>query len=282
MGIHLIVDSCCDSTPELRENLGFDIAPLKVQIAGGRQYVDAPGIDTRQLIADMKASKEAAASACPAPEDFARYMRAHDECVVITLSSKLSGSYNSARIAMEMVREEFPEKRIYVFDSKSASAGELRIALYIRELIDAGKSFDTVVLMTERFISEMRTLFVLEDLDNLVKNGRLSKVSGILASVLSLCPILGDDGKGDIKMISKARGNRMALNKLVELLREYTASAAPKSIQLVLTYCNCPGRAEGLRKSILEHCAAIRDIVMAPTGGLSTMYANDGGIIVAY
>lgn len=282
MGIHLIVDSCCDHTPELKKTLGLDVAPLKIQTAEGRQYVDNGEMDIRELLADMKASKLPPTSACPSPEEYARYMRQYDECLVITLSSKLSGSYNTARNAMEMVREEFPEKRIYIFDSKSASAGELRIALYVKELIDAGKNFDTIVLMTERLISEMRTLFVLEDLSNLVKNGRLNKVSGILASVLSLCPILGDDGKGEIKMVSKARGNKMALNKLVELVKEYTASVAPRSLLMVLAYCNCPARAEGLKKALLEHCAAFREIVTVPTGGLSTMYASNGGIVLAY
>lgn len=282
MGIHLIVDSCCDHTPELKKKLGLHVAPLKIQVAGGRQYIDNGEIEVKDLLADMAASKQPASSACPSPEEYARYMRQYDECLVVTLSSKLSGSYNAARNAMEIVREEYPEKRIYIFDSKSASAGELRIALYIKELIDAGKSFDTIVLMTERLISEMRTLFVLEDLSNMVKNGRLNKVSGILASVLSLCPILGDDGKGEIRMVSKARGNKMALNKMVELLKEYTASIAPRSLLMVLAYCNCPTRAEGLKRVILEHCAAFREIITVPTGGLSTMYASNGGIILAY
>lgn len=282
MGIHLIVDSCCDHTPELKEKLGLHVAPLKIQVVGGHQYIDNGEIEVKDLLADMAASKQPASSACPSPEEYARYMRQYEECLVVTLSSKLSGSYNAARNAMEIVREEHPEKRIYIFDSKSASAGELRIALYIKELIDAGKSFDTIVLMTERLISEMRTLFVLEDLSNLVKNGRLNKVSGILASVLSLCPILGDDGKGEIRMVSKARGSKMALNKMVELLKEYTASIAPRSLLMVLAHCNCPARAEGLKRAILEHCAAFREIITVPTGGLSTMYANNGGIILAY
>ena len=112
MGIHLIVDSCCDHTPELKKTLGLDVAPLKIQTAEGRQYVDNGEMDIRELLADMKASKLPPTSACPSPEEYARYMRQYDECLVITLSSKLSGSYNAARNAMEMVREEFPEKRI--------------------------------------------------------------------------------------------------------------------------------------------------------------------------
>ncbi len=168
----------------------------------------------------MKASKQAAGSACPSVEEYAEQMRRCDACIVVTLSGKLSGSYNSARVARDMVLEESPGKQIHILDSESASAGELRLALYLKELIDAGEDFDTVVEKSTRFMESMRTLFVLEDLGNLVKNGRLNKVSGIVASVLSLCPIMSDDGHGEIRMAAKARGMKQALMKLTSLIAQ--------------------------------------------------------------
>lgn len=282
MSIQLIADSCCDTTPELQQQLGLVKAPLKINIAGGRTYIDDGNVDIPTLIADMKASKAATSSACPSPEEFAEWMRPCDECFVITLSSKLSGSYNAARVAMDMVLETNPEKKIYVFDSKSAAAGELQIALFLRERIDAGDSFDEIISQTEAYIAGMRTLFVLEDLGNFVKNGRLNKVTGIVASILSLCPIMSDDGHGEVKMAAKARGVRNALARLVDLVAEQTADRAKKSLTLVLTYCNCPERAAELKKSFLNKCAALREVLLVPTGGLSTVYANDGGVIVAF
>lgn len=108
-------------------------APLKVQVADGPQYSDTPTLDTKKLLREMKSSKQAAGSACPSVEEYAEQMRRCEECIVVTLSSKLSGSYNSARVAREMVLEESPGKRIHVLDSESASAGELRLAIFLKE-----------------------------------------------------------------------------------------------------------------------------------------------------
>ena len=282
MGIRLLVDSCCDLTPEMKERLHPQIAPLSVRVKGGAEYVDDGTTDIRALIADMAKSKQGASSACPSTEEYAQYMRECDECFVVTLSSKLSGSYNAARVAAEMIREDFPEKKIRVFDSESASAGEVLLTLFLQDRIDEGLSFDEILPLAEEYIARMRTLFVLEDLGNLVKGGRLSKVSGLLASVLSLCPIMGDNGHGEIKLVAKARGVQNSLRKLVELVAEATAGAAEKSRRLVLAHCNCPDRAQALREQLEQKCAALREILVVSTGALSTMYANDGGVIVAF
>lgn len=282
MSIQLIADSCCDTTPELQQRLNLVKAPLKINIAGGKTYTDDGSVDVPTLIADMKASKAATSSACPSPEEFAERMRPYDECFVITLSSKLSGSYNAARVAADMVRESHPEKKIHVFDSKSAASGELQIALFLKERIDAGESFEAIIPQAEAFISGIHTLFVLEDLGNFVKNGRLNKVSGIVASILSLCPIMSDDGQGEIKMAAKVRGLQNALSRLVDLVAEMTAGRAKKSLTLVMAHCNCPERAAALKEAFLSKCEALREVLTVPTGGLSTVYANNGGIVVAF
>ena len=281
MSIKLIIDSCCDTTPELREKLGAVVAPLKINV-GDKTYTDDGSIDVRGLLAEMKASRQAAGSACPSPTEYMELMSDADECFVVTLSDKLSGSYNAARVARSMVLESQPDKKIYVFDSKSASAGELRLALFLRERIDAGDRFEEIVLKAEEFIEQQRTLFVLEDLGNLVKNGRLNKVTGLVASILAMCPIMSDDGNGEIKMAQKVRGLKNALQKLADMIVEQTAGRAKKTVTMVIAYCNCPERAGTLKLELLAKCAALRDIVLVPTGGLSTVYANNGGIVLAF
>ena len=282
MTIQIIADSSCDITPSIREKLHLVSVPLKIQVAGGKAYVDDGSIDIPELIAGMKASKQATATACPSPEDYASLMRQYDACFVITLSSKLSGSNNAARVARDMVMETHPEKKICVLDSKSASAGEVRLALFLHECIEAGEDFDGIVKKAEAFIANQRTLFVLEDLGNFVKNGRLNKVTGIVASILALCPIMSDDGEGEVKMASKVRGIQNALHKLVDTVAEQTAERARQSVTMVLAYCNCPERAAAIKEEFFAKCAALRDIIMVPTGGLSTVYANQGGIVVAF
>lgn len=282
MSIQLIVDSCCDLTKELREKLKPDVAPLKVKVVGGQEYIDDGTVDIAALISDMAASRQGAISACPSTGEYAKYMRMYDECFVVTLSSKLSGSYNAARVAAENVLEEEPYKKIHVFDSESASAGEIQIAILLSEKIKQGLSFEEIIPDVENYIAEMHTLFVLEDLGNFIKNGRLSKVKGLIASVLSLCPIMGENGHGDIRLVAKMRGIQNSLRKLVEIVSEQTAELTEKSVRLVLSYCNCPERAEGLKKDLMEKCSALREVVLVPTGALSSMYANNGGVIIAF
>ena len=152
----------------------------------------------------------------------------------------------------------------------------------LRDRIDGGHSFEDIVAEMTAFIARMKTRFVLEDLSNLVKNGRISKVAGLLGGMLSLRPIMGDDGHGSIAAIEKVRGTQNAMRRLVELIAEGTREAAASSLTMVLSYCNCPERAMMLKKEFLEKCAALREVILEPTSGLSTVYAYDGGIVLAY
>jgi DegV family protein with EDD domain len=282
MKIHLIVDSCCDLTPELIEKLKPSIAPLKVMIDKTKEVLDDGTVDIPKMLDEMASSKHGASSACPSIEDFAEPMRQHDQCFVVTISSKLSGSYNTACIAAEMVMNEFENKKIYVFDSKSASAGELHLALFLHEKISEGLPFEEIVELGEEFIKSMRTIFIVEDLGNLIRNGRLNKISGLIASVLSLCPIMGENGQGEIKLITKVRGMQNSLRKLVDLVSEYTKNTTANSIRLVLSHCNCQERAVELGLKLREKCSALCEVITVPTSALSSMYANKGGIIISF
>lgn len=282
MKIQVIADSCCDVTPAMRTALHLKSAPLKVTVDGTKQYIDDGNVNIKQLVADMKASKKPIATAAPSPEDYASLMRDADAAVVVTLSHHLSGSYNGAMAAREIIREETPEKPVLVFDSKSASAGELRIVLYIESLIAAGATMDQLAEKVPLFINRMRTLFVLEDLSNLIKNGRIPKMAGMIGTVLMLRPIMGEDGDGQIVPIEKVRGTRKALERLVELVQQRTAEASAGSLLMTLSHCNCPQRAIDLKKQLLAHCPALGEIIVTPTGALSAGYANDGGVILAY
>lgn len=282
MKIQLIADSCCDVTPALRSTLNLLSAPLKITVDGTKEYVDDANLSVPKLLADMKASNKPVATAAPSPEDYASLMRRQEQSMVVTLSRHLSGSYNSAMAARDMVLEEDPDKKIMVFDSKTASAGELRIALYINELIHKGLSFEEICEIVPPFIDRMRTLFVLEDLSNLIKNGRIPKMAGMLGTVLMLRPIMGEDGEGQIIPIEKVRGTQKALARLVEMVAEKTSQALKGSILLTLSYCNCPDRANDVKKMLLASCPALTDVIMAPTSGLSTAYTNNGGIVLAF
>ncbi len=278
----ILADSCCDLSPELLKKTQARVAPLTITI-DDTHYVDDGTVDIPPYLAAMKASKNPVRSACPSPDLYAEDIKAaDDDCFIITLSSKLSGSHNAAVLGVQLAEEDMLEKKVHVFDSESASAGETYLALMIHDLIAAGKSFEQIVETVEEKIRSMHTLFVLDSLDNLVKNGRISKTVALLANVLSIRLLMSDDGHGAIKNISKARGIKGALTQMVETCRKHTEGLAAASQRLVISYCNCPERARQVRDMIREKCPAIGEIVMTPTSALSSMYANDGGVVIAY
>ena len=278
----ILADSCCDLSPELLKKTQAKIAPLTITI-DDTHYVDDGTVDIPPYLAAMKASKNPVRSACPSPDLYAEDIRATEgDCFIVTLSAKLSGSHNAASLGVQLAQEDMPEKKVHVFDSESASAGETYLALMIHDLIDAGKSFEQIVELVEEKIRSMHTLFVLDSLDNLVKNGRISRTVALLANVLSIRLLMSDDGHGAIKNISKARGIKGALGQMVETCRKHTEGLAAASQRLVISYCNCPERARQVRDMIREKCPAIGEIILTPTSALSSMYANDGGIVIAY
>lgn len=279
--MNILVDSCCDLSPELLKQTGASVAPLTITL-DGVDYLDDGSVDIPSYIEAMRACKSPARSACPAVTLYAQEMEKDGDCFVVTLSSKLSGSHNAALIGRDMALENVPGKRIHVFDSESASAGETYLALMLRDLIEAGQSFEEIVAAVEEKIRSLHTLFVLDSLDNLVKNGRVNRAVALIASMLSIRLVMSDDGSGAIKQVGKARGIKAALSQMVDTCRKHTEGLAAGSQRLVLSYCNCLERAKQVQQMIRERCPAIGEIVMTPTSALSSMYAYDGGIVIAY
>ena len=281
MEIQIIADSCCDLTPTLRRVLRVRTASLTIRVDDG-EFIDDENLDIPALMAAMKQSANAPTTACPAPEAYAAMMAQAPMTFVVTLSSRLSGSYNAACVGRDMALEANPSLKICVLDSESASAGETRIVMLLRDLIDAGLAFEEIEQRARAFIAPMRTRFVLEDLSHLVKNGRISKMAGFVGTVLNLRPLMADNGHGEIVCLEKIRGTANAMKKLVEHVAAETADAARASIVLVLSYCNWAPRALELQKNLLASCAALKDVIMVPTGGISTVYADDGGVVLAF
>lgn len=283
MAVQIFADSCCDMTPELLRATGAQLIPLTVISPDGEEMVDDSTLDFERLLTSMRTNKtDPARSACPSVDAYAEKMASADACVVITLSKNLSGSYNAARLAMESVLEQHPEKKIHIIDSKSASAGETLIALYVHSMNRRGASFEEIVAGADALIKQMDTVFLLKDLSNLVKNGRVSKLKGKLTQVLQLFPVLSDDGNGEIVSRHIVRGYKQAKKKLVTTISEIAASRPLHEGTLVLAHCFAQETAEELKIALMESCSAIKNVVIVPTAGLSTIYANEGGVVLAF
>lgn len=278
MSYKIIADSSCDLNDELKGKLNIRLVPFKIDV-DAESFIDNDDIDVNGLIESMNKSSNPVKTSCPAPGDFAKEYEKYKEIFVVTISSKLSGTYNSAILAKQMVEEKDPEKFIHVFDSQSASVGETLISIKIQELIDEQISKLEIVEKVEKYISEMKTFFILESLDNLIKNGRISKTKGLIANVLNLKPIMGDDGDGNIELVENNRGTKRAFKRLVEIIGE-TGEKLEEKI-LGIAHVDALEKAEKLKKEI-EKLYNFKDIILVKTRGLSTAYADDGGIILVF
>lgn len=281
MGFKIVVDSCCDARSVPYPNIPVINVPLRITI-DGKTYVDDGSLNTVWLISAMRASKALPVTACPSPAEYAAAMNGEDDCFVVTLSSQLSGSYQSAVLGKSL---KTGSGRVHVFDSQSASAGQSRIAYEIGAMISSGLSFDEIVEKGEAFVKDMKTFFILQSLDSLIKAGRMSKITGQIATFMQLRPIMSDDGTGGIMLYEKARGTKNAVEKLVNIIAlqaEKMHLAGREQKRLSISHCHCPELALNLKKMILEKCPMITDICIDPTEGLSTFYAFEGGIVVGY
>ena len=280
MGFKIIVDSCCDAK-SVPGGIPVINVPLRITI-DGKTYTDDGTLNTIWLLSAMRGSKALPVTACPSPAVYAEAMSGEDDVFVVTLSAELSGSYQSAMLGAEMKKGG---GRVHVFNSQSASAGQSRITLEIADMISRGLTFDQIVAEGEEFVRDMKTFFVLQSLDSLIKAGRMGKITGSLATFMQLRPIMSDDGTGGIMLFEKARGTKNAIDKLVNIIgaqeEKMRLAGRPKK-PLCISHCNCPELALDLKKKILEKCPGITDVGILPTGGLSTFYAFDGGIVVGY
>lgn len=280
MNYKIVADSSCDLYKELEDKLNVSLVPFKIDV-DEMQFVDDKNLNVNELIHAMKNSPNPVRTSCPSPGDFVEeYRKAGvDNIFVVTISSPLSGTYNSALLAKEMFKEEEPNKFIHVFDSKSASIGETLVAMKIHELIEKKLSNLEIIEKVEKYIKEKRTYFILESLDNLIKNGRISKTKGLIANVLNLKPVMGSDEDGNIKLVENARGTKKAFRRLVEIIGE-TGERFEERI-LAISHANALERAEELKKEIQSRYN-FKDIILVKQAGLSTAYANDGGIILVF
>ena len=277
MSYKIIVDSCGELTEEMKRSGYYETASLSIDI-DEHHIVDDETFDQKRFLALIAQSPNSPKSSCPSPETYMAGYRCEAERVyAVTLSAELSGSYNSAVLGKNLYHEEYGEKDIYVFNSRSASVGETLIALKIQECEEAGMEFEEVVRTVEGYIEGQHTYFVLETLETLRKNGRLKGIKSLMASALNIKPVMGSTPQGTICQLGQARGMKKALEKMIDEVAR--GVKRPEEKVLAISHCNCPERAGRVKGLLLERMRP-RDVIVLDTAGISSMYAADGGIIV--
>ena len=278
MSYKIVIDSCGELLEQWKQDEKFASVPLTLTV-GSENIIDDETFDQADFLRKVAACPECPKTACPSPESYRSAFDCEaDHVYCVTLSAELSGSYNSAVLGASLLHEEKPDKRIHVFNSCSASIGQTLIAMKIVECEKAGLPFEEVVSTVDKYIEGQHTFFVLENLETLRKNGRLSRVKALVATALKIKPIMGSTPEGTICQLDQARGMNKALVKMVEKIMEATENSENKI--LAISHCNSPKKAQMLKEAIQEKMK-LMDIVVLNTAGVSSMYANDGGIIVA-
>ena len=278
MRYKIAIDSCGELLDEWKNDERFETVPLTLMV-GAEQIIDDETFNQKEFLKKVADCPECPKSACPSPE---RYMKAYDceaeHIYAVTLSSELSGSYNSALLGRNLLLEDHPEKKIHVFNSCSASVGETLIAKKIAEYEEAGLDFEAIIEKVDEFILHMHTYFVLESLDNLRKNGRLSAVKALVATALNIKPVMGATDQGVITQLGQARGMQKALRLMAETIAAELEHPEEKVLGLV--HCNNPKRAEYVKQELMK-LVKVKDIIVLESSGVSTLYAAQGGIIIA-
>lgn len=276
MSYKIVVDSCCELPEEFANDPRFERVPLGLEV-GDYQILDDENFNQAEFLRKVAECPTCPKSSCPSPE---RFMEAYhvdaEHIYVVTLSSHLSGSYNSAMVGKNLYLEKYGEKKIHVVDSESASGGEYQIALKLMELEEQGLPFETIVETIENFRDTRCVYFVLDNLETLRKNGRLSGIKALVATTLNIKPVMSAD-HGVITQVGQSIGVKKALAKLADMLVKDIGNGTDR--KLVITHCNTPERAQ-LVKELITRQTTFEDVIIMDTKGISSMYANDGGVIV--
>ncbi len=277
MSYKIVLDSCGELPEELRGDPRFERVPLGLEV-GDYCIMDDEQFDQKVFLEKVAACPVCPRSSCPSPQ---RYMEAYhcdaERVYVVTLSSKLSGSYNSAELGRNLYRETYGEKDIFIVDSRSASGGETQIALLAMELEERGLPYDVICKKLNAYRNGMHTYFILDNLETLRKNGRLSNVKALIASTLNIKPVMGAD-QGSIIQLHQCIGFKKALRRLAETVCREVCD--PEAKRVIITHCNALERAETLKQLLMGYLH-FKEIMIENTAGISSMYANDGGVIVA-
>ena len=285
MSYQILIDSCGDLSEGMKKNARIKSVPLHIRV-GKREYMDDEKLNCRELLADIAHSRQLPTSACPSP---AQYVDACDKeadrIYIVTGSSALSGSYNSACLARTMLTEEREaddertRQKIYVFDSRSASVGEMLIVRQIIQWENKGMPMETIAAKMQNYIKNMMTRFVLEDLTILERSGRLTGLKAKLADALHICPVLGSTKEGTICQTGQARGIKRAVSAMIRRISE---DGKQKEIgRIAISHCFQEEIAVEVKRKLKKRFPDV-PVSLVETGGIPSMYAGRGGLIVAY
>ena len=275
--LNLVSDSSCDlisgelNSPYAR----LTVAPMCLHV-GGQDYLDTPELDIPALLS--KLAHHRSSSACPSPAAYAEAFEQGEETICVTISSQLSGSYNAAMAARDLVLAEHPKKKIFVLDSRATSGAMILLLRKAAELAEQRLPFEDLCAELQVCQKNTRLCFTLEHFDNLVNNGRMPPLAGTLLQTLGIRIVAEATAEGTIRVAKKARGEAHTAKAITQLMADAKNCA---DSHVIITHCQNPEGAERLRNAILDRLP-VKAVEVLPCRGLTSFYAMDKGLILSY
>ncbi len=283
MSYKIVADSCCDLTEEMKKWDNFEVVPLTLQI-NDYQIQDDSNFDQDDFIKRMNANGGLAKSACPSPEAFKKAMEGDfDEVYVLTITDKLSGTYNSAVQGKMLYEDEHSDgKKIYIFNSLATSGLETLIAMKLKKMCDSGASFEEITKETDDYIVNRTGLyFCLESLNALKSNGRLFALAANILQKIRVKLVCERTSEGNISLSGQDLTTNRALIKMAGFIASKVEGKDLTGKTAIVSYVCCPERAEFTAEKIREK-TGFENVITLKASGLNSLYASDGGIIVSY
>lgn len=271
----IVVDSASDLKSDYLqdEEIGFSVVPLTINVSD-REYVDNDNLEIEKMLKDMHESKKSS-SACPAPQSFLQEFEKAEYTFVVTITSKLSGCYNAAIVAKQSYKKA---DNVFIIDSKAVSGVEILLVDKLVSLINQGLSFEEIQEKIIEYRDKRSLYFILQKFDNLVNNGRMSKIAGLIASTLVIRPICIAH-EGEIKIAKKIIGIKNCFAKLVQMIQEKSKDYSNDT--LIITHCFCEDDANSIKKDIESKCN-FKEIRVMSMRGLCSYYALEKGLIICH
>jgi len=267
-----------DSSSDLLtlDRASYACVPLKI-VTEAREYTDNSLLDVDAMIEDLQSYKGKSQSSCPNIEDWRSAFEDYECVFCVTLTSNLSGSCNAAQIALSDYLQEHPDRKGYVIDTLSAGPEVALVVEKLQEYILQDLSFEEVVEKIKAYMASTHLLFSLKSLRNLANNGRVSMAVAKLTGLLGIRIIGKASDEGTLAVISKAKGEKKALQELVKNM----FSAGYQGGKVRIHHCRNLEMAEALQDAILKE-KPHASVVIERTRGLCSFYAENGGLLVGY
>ncbi|SFJ01480.1 EDD domain protein, DegV family [Terrisporobacter glycolicus] len=276
--IKLITDGSCDLSKEIIESSKVEIVDVMVSF-GDKSYSTRTDITIPEFYEMMKDYSELPKTSCPSPNQFLdAFDCEEDNIIVLCLTSKLSGIYNSAVLAKNMYEEENEsKKRIEIIDSTTGSIGQALLVSKIANMIDEDKSMDEIVKTIEKLKHELVFYGALHTLENAIKGGRINALAGKIIGALNLKAIVHITD-GLVKPMDKARGDKNSINKVIDYIKNNVNKTS--GTKLAIGHANCPERAMKV-KEVLENYHNFKEVYVMEIGPSMGVYTSEGAVLVA-